>query len=183
MPTFARLGILGAVTALVILPGCSSLSVESEYDPTANFASYSSYQWIDRDDVSAPENSIVGRQIKAEITDELSVKGLSETDGEPDLLVIFYVGIDEKVTGATFDNFGYGYGRYYGGWGSTSMTVQSYTEGTLIVDMIDKERNELIWRGQATKAVEGGSQDPEKRRERIRKIVDKLLEDFPPSAG
>ena len=60
------------------------------------------------------------------------------------------------------------------------MHVQSYTEGTLIVDMIDKERNELVWRGEATKAV-SETTDQSKVQERIRKVVDKLLEAYPPA--
>ena len=48
---------------------------------------------------------------------------------------------------------GYGYygyrGGYYGTWGGYSETTEitQYTEGTLNIDIVDNERDELIWEG------------------------------------
>ena len=62
----------------------------------------------------------------------------------------------------------------------TTTTVRTYTEGTLILDVIDREKNELVWRGSASKTIDE-MDSPEQRVSTIEAAVEKLLKDFPPS--
>ena len=55
--------------------------------------------------------------------------------------------------------------------------IQTVSEGTLIVDIIDADSNELIWRGTATGTVERGS---DKASEKIHGAVYKIMTKFPP---
>jgi hypothetical protein len=82
-----------------------------------------------------------------------------------------------------YDTYGYGAGSWWGGYwggGMTTTTVRTYTEGTLILDVIDGERNELIWRGSASKTIDE-MDSPEQREKTVQEAVGKLLKDFPPS--
>jgi hypothetical protein len=57
--------------------------------------------------------------------------------------------------------------------------VTQYTEETLILDFIDFETKNIIWRGTALEALPG-TRDPEKADKEIQKTVDQLLAKFPP---
>ena len=51
--------------------------------------------------------------------------------------------------------------------------------GTLIIDIVDRESNQLVWRG----AKEGRlkkNQSPEQREASINKTVSEILSNFPP---
>ncbi len=81
-----------------------------------------------------------------------------------------------------YNNYGYRDPLYfgYGGFGIiTQDYVREYVECSLILDIIDGGRNELIWRGWATEALA-----PQPRPENVDKYVfeavGKILEGFPP---
>jgi len=73
---------------------------------------------------------------------------------------------------------GFGYGGYgYGGYGYGGYGYDDYGyEGILILDFIDAESNELIWRGWYANDVDDG----EIGEEQINKAVKHILEKFPP---
>jgi len=53
------------------------------------------------------------------------------------------------------------------------------TEGTLVIDIVDKAKKELIWRGLGTGVVQNYS-DHEKLQASIDEYVRKILNNFPP---
>ena len=53
-----------------------------------------------------------------------------------------------------------------------------YTEGTLFIDFIYKNKNELIWQGIGSGAMQMSS--IEKREERINEFVSKIIATYPP---
>ena len=53
------------------------------------------------------------------------------------------------------------------------------TEGTLILDIIDAETNEVVWRGSSVGFVAKAN----KQRVRIKKRVQTLLKEFPPKVS
>ena len=72
-----------------------------------------------------------------------------------------------------FGHHGFGYGGYgYPGYGYDD---NGY-EGILILDVVDAESNELVWRGWYADEVDGGEIGEKK----IRKAVKHILEQFPP---
>ena len=76
----------------------------------------------------------------------------------------------------TFYN-GMGDWRWGGFGGSTTTTVENQRIGTLVLDMYDAARRQLIWRGVATHTL---STNPEKNRDKLQKAVSKMLKHFPP---
>jgi hypothetical protein len=53
--------------------------------------------------------------------------------------------------------------------------------GTLVVNVYDPAKKQLIWRGSATKSVDI-KKDPDKNYKNLKKSVAKLLQNFPPSS-
>jgi hypothetical protein len=59
-------------------------------------------------------------------------------------------------------------------------TVQTYTEGSLIVDLYDATTKKMVWRGVATATV---SSKPEKNATKIDKSLMKMFARYPPVVG
>ena len=61
-------------------------------------------------------------------------------------------------------------------WGNNT-SVNRYTEGTLTIDIIDAKKKELIWQGQGEGVL---TKKTEKKDEKIKEFVSKILEQYPP---
>jgi hypothetical protein len=70
----------------------------------------------------------------------------------------------------------WGMGRF-GGMGMNQPMVSTQSEGTLFIDLIDAKEKELIWQGMGTGYI---SRNLEKKDERIKEFVSKVMEKFPP---
>ena len=180
-----------AVLALLVLPGCATLQVERDYDPDVSFEELETYTMIEQagrpTGYPALSSPLVDRRIRSAIELELATMGFRRvTSGEADFKVSAYVVAEERLDVETLDrygynNYGYNYGyRHYRGSGIiTRDYVREYVEGTLILDIIDGGRNELIWRGWATEAL-AHQPRPEDVDKYVFEAVGKILEGFPP---
>jgi hypothetical protein len=120
-------------------------------------------------------NSLFDQRLKNAVNNNLEEKGYSINTTDPDFVLVYHTGVQDKVN---VTNWGYTYGPYWGPWGE-SVDVTQYTEGTLILDFIDFETKNIIWRGTAHKALSGNT-DPERAEANLQKAVDQLLAKFPP---
>lgn len=160
--------------ALWILPQCSSVTVNTDYDHTVNFSDFNTFNWLPKtDDTSSRRISLVDRRVRRAIEDELTAKGYSRGP-RPDFLIIFHTGAREKVDVSTW---GY-YGRRP--WAHRHVSVHQYKEGTILIDIIEPGSKELIWRGRGDRPMTG-TRDPEKIDQNIRETVAEILAEFPPS--
>jgi hypothetical protein len=168
--------------AFLFLAGCSSISVTHDYDRDANFAALKTYDWASaQKNVVTPDaqsaafqNQIIEKYIKRAVNSELEAKGLTMSATDPALLLAYYTGTQQKVN---VTDYGYGYG--YRGWGGGGMDVTQYTQGTIILDIIDAKTKQLIWRSVATGAL-ASKPDPEQAEERIGEVMKQMLAEFPP---
>ncbi len=163
--------------------GCSSISVQSDYDPKIDFTKYKTYSWYTGkmpDDDALSKNPLAKKRIVATIDYFMDKKGYKKVDENPDFVIIVHAGVKEKMQVNQTGGYGiYGYGRYGYGWGVPYTPVQTdviyYNETTLVVDIADFQKKELVWRGAATGVVNGRVSDEE-----LDDIIQKILEDFPP---
>jgi hypothetical protein len=177
-----------AVAAVIFFLGCSSARVQTDFDRQADFSSYSTFSWYqatenNRGPTEGPSQIVDGR-IRRAIADNLRLKGFTENEsGEADLLVTYYTSLNSQMQIHTTGwGYGWGWGPYwrfgYGFWpGWTSTTVHTYHEGTVIIDIIDHGKNQLVWRGVTTKALRKKSHSDEG----IEKSMTRVLFDFPPA--
>jgi hypothetical protein len=73
---------------------------------------------------------------------------------------------------------GAGY-RWGGGWGTTDVRVNEILVGTLVIDIADANKNEIVWRGMGVKEVDVQAK-ADRRDKNINNAVKKILKDFPP---
>lgn len=163
---------------LVILTSCSSVRVVSDYDTKVDFTSYKTFAFykkgIDKASVSDLDKKRIMRAVEA----ELVAKGFSKSVN-PDILVSIFTKSREQVN-VSDNNIGIGWGWGYNPWfyGRTNININQYTEGTLFIDFIDKNTNELIWQGIGSGAMK--MSNIEKKEERINEFVYKIISTYPP---
>jgi hypothetical protein len=171
--------------AIVLLAPALALAQKTsfDYDKTADFSKYKTYALKDGTKVADP---LIHNRIVAAIQSELAAKGLSSNNSSPDIVVVYHVAFDKKqdITAYSTGLGGYGgYGyRYGGGWGTTTtdVRVNEILVGTLVIDVADAAKKEVVWRGMGVKEVDVQAK-AEKRDKNIAGAVKKILKDFPPA--
>lgn len=161
------LRLLALPTLVWGLVGCAPVQVDR--NRAINFDAYKKYAWV-KPDIQTGKNpllnsSLSDANIRTAIEGEFAKRGLTRSDSQPDFYVMYHEYTQPEtrtVANPTPTYPVYGYGPrafYYGGrlipmgytywyhpW-STGYHTEHFTEGTLIVDVIDARTNELIWRG------------------------------------
>jgi len=167
-----------AAFIIVMLPSLAQAQKTSyDYDKAANFSTYKTYTLKDGTKVGDP---LIDNRIVAALEAELKLKGLTRSDASPDLAVVYHVAFDkQKDITAYSSGMGGGYYRWGGGWGTTDVRVNEILVGTLMIDMADQRKNEMVWRGVGVKEVDTTAK-PEKRDKSIQKAVQKILKNYPP---
>ena len=151
--------------------------VRVDYDHGANFTKYHTYSWGEAQ--AAPEVSqLVQQRIVAQIEENLARRGLKRVESGGDLLVSYQATVHQKVEYTTFGNGGWGYGYgYYGGGGISTTTETQIPVGTIVVDLVDPEEKQLVFRGTATNTL---SSKAEKNTKKLVKAMEKMFEKYPP---
>jgi hypothetical protein len=165
-------------TMLLALPGIALAQKTSfDYDKSANFASYKTYAMRDGRKVGDP---LIDNRIVAAIESELAAKGFTKTETNPDLLVIYHVAFDKEqdISGYTSGAGPYGW-RYGGGMQTTDLRVSEILIGTLVIDLTDAAKKEVVWRGMGVKEIDTQAK-AEKRDKNINGAVAKMLKNYPP---
>lgn len=174
---------------------CTSLPVQTDYDPAVNFSTLRTYAWLERQpapggDPRVDDNPLLHQRIHTAIDAGLQSAGYAVAEpAAADFLVSYYITID-KMTSVTYINNYWGYGP---GWGSryyhntrpgyypvfSQPVMFEYEQGTLILDIIQPEGRRLVWRGSASGELDY-SATPEERQQRLNRTVSAILAKFPP---
>jgi len=167
--TMRRTTRLLATAFLFAVAACSGITANSNIAPGTNLAQYRTYAW--HSGVSGQAESIGAQEVRSALQAQLAEKGLQlTTTGNPDFLVAYHGKKEQKV-----DVYPGGYGYWGYGWGGFP-DVQTYTQGTLIVDFIDPKTNKVFWRGTASGVLD----DPNNPNlAKIDTAVAKLVQQYP----
>jgi hypothetical protein len=170
-----------------------SMKVTTEYDRTATFASLRTYGWLPTPpymhavapDARDPRllQEALDEPIRGAVDRILAAKRLTPAapDAPADCYVVYYVAFG---VGMNSDVLGAHYG-YLTGWGSPFLGATPTTslkvieQGTLIVDILNRDKSTAIWRGKATGAVDHLRTGDERQRT-IDTAVLKMFKRFPP---
>ena len=174
-----------ALVAVVVAPALLlAQKVSYDYNKSANFATYKTYQQKDGTKVG---QQLIDDRIVAAIDTELTAKGLTKAASNPDVFVVYHVAFDKEKDISTYSSgYGGGYGAYGWGWGgggwaggTTTTQVRDILIGTMVIDVADAKKSELAWRGMGVKEVNTQAK-PEKRDKSISEAVKKIFKNYPP---
>jgi hypothetical protein len=166
--------------------------VANDFDPNAAFARYKTYAFVagyELEKSGILEDPVRRERIKNFIAGGLEECQLREVPvDEPHTLAVRYWVArrnkqDIQTTSVSWSPALWGgYPPYlYGPWGFyyEEHVVRNYVDGTLIVDLIDTETKELVWRTYLRQKIE----DRAKAYEEAKKKIHKAFSEFPPSAA
>jgi hypothetical protein len=159
---------------------CSSTSYNTDFDPAAPYASYQTYEWLDAvvpsAEIDRGLDPLVERRFVNRIESELEGKGYQKpTSGAPDFVVNFRLTTQEKIDVRS----------YYGGWGyypygGMQTHARQWTEGTLLIEVIDVRAEQVVWQGWAKGALQR-DMSPEQVTQAVDEVVTGILKRFPPT--
>ena len=177
-----------AIATALTQAGCA-VAVRTDFDRDADFSSYETFDWLEprqratsaaQSDSQDPfsSNSLLDKRLRAAVERVLDVRGFRKTVGEDsDFRLNYHVIFNDKLV-ASGTNFGYHNRYHYGGFSTGfNLSVRQYKEGTIIVDVVDRTEDQLVWRGWAVSRNNDGNYDEAE----ISYAVEKILERFPPA--
>ncbi|MFO7670137.1 MAG: DUF4136 domain-containing protein [Bacteroidales bacterium] len=170
--------------ATLLLASCATIKVTSDYDKTAPFESYKTYAFT-QEALNLGVDELNRSRLISAVENELSLKGFTKSE-TPDVLIDMNLVAETKQTATAnttgrggYYGAGYRYG-YGGGFSTTTIEYDSYTEGTLFVDMIDASKKQLVWQGRGIDTIEPNVSG-EKREERINYAIKQIFSKYPPA--
>ncbi len=137
------------------------------------------------------DDQLIRQDIERAIDEQLAQKGLTKVEKDGDLLVAYHAAIREEksinLNGMAWGDRGWGGWGGWGGYGGmldASINGQTSTIpiGTLVVDLYDPARKQLVWRGEASKTIDV-KRDPDKNYKNLQKAMAKLFRKYPPPPG
>jgi hypothetical protein len=159
--------------------------VRVDYDHSVNFSKYKTFMWAEKPQT---ENPFMDDRIVNVVNAQLSAKGLNPVTTDADLSIRATLSIQQKQIVNTFydgwgwDGPGWGWGWGGPGWGWAgpgwaTTYVDTYLEGTTVVDLFDTASKKAIWRGVSTGSI---SDKPDKASRKTAKLIAEMFESYPP---
>ena len=158
--------------------------VQFDYDRSANFSAYKTYNWIDYRRVD-PGDQLLDQDIKRAVDAQLAGKGLQRVESGGDLVVGYQAGISQEKE---FDSIGAGgWGGWggpfgWGNWGDSRVTTSTIDIGKLTIGLFDPASKQLVWRGAASKTL-NISKDPDKNYRNLEKADGQAVQELSPWDG
>ena len=173
--------------SLIFLLACSSTKVlKTEQVAEFNLSTYKSFDFYS---IEATGDTITGKfndragKLQNAIALRLQQLGYLMTKTNPDLLVNVGIVVDKKVQTRQTD-FITDAPKYVGqrrySWNSQEVPVHTYREGTVTVDLVDRNQNKLVWTGTVQDIIPTKESKVDAT---IKKGVHKLFSNFPKSGG
>jgi len=162
-----RLGLFALLAMLPVTLGAQKISIE--FDEEHDFSDYKTFAILDGKIHSknpSLNNDLVLKKVNGLIRKRLAARGLTEAPSLPDLNVVWSLGSGQRKQVE----------RYSRGWHGSRTVTYHYTEGTLILNLRDARKQELVWQAIAVE----DKNDPMKIQGALDDMVRKSFEKYPP---
>ena len=160
----------------VLLSACASgPTIVGNTNPGTDFRAFQTYDYhqpLGTDRTGGVRTPLSTRLI-ASMEAEMRARGLTRSDA-PDLLIDFTVSAQDRVDVRTTPTNTVTRSHWHRGfstWPTYSTTVRQYTEGSLIVDLIDPNSNRLVAEAGATHRIN----DTQFSQQQIDKLVAQVM--------
>jgi hypothetical protein len=172
-----RLLLVLTITAAVA--GCAVMTVSSHIERNVNFTEYVTYDWGPPDNLPVGDprldnNPFFKDYVQGAIEKKLAAKGYERAvTGEPDLLVHYHASVNQRVEVFAADaRYGYCYDN-------CEPRIVDYEEGTLVVDVVDRNTSKVVWRGWSQDTMNGVIDNQDRLKKQVDEGVTKMMELLP----
>jgi hypothetical protein len=176
--------------ATIALAGCASgPDIRADYDRAADFGKYRTYGFVAQAGTDSGDfRSLATQMLQNAASREMESRGYTRSEN-PDVVINFKGQLEEKVdvesTPAPYYGPGWGYrgwyGAPYGGYGGSEVTTRRYNVGTLVVDVVDREKRQVVFQGAISDVVTKEMQ--QNREASINAAVAQVFSKYPFVAG
>jgi Domain of unknown function (DUF4136) len=157
--------------------------VEVGFDRSVDLTKYKTYGW---DKATSLQNPIIKQMIVEAVDRSMALKGFTKVESSPDINVAIWAATESDLQIS------------YPSWSPALNSIQTgivvgsqtfpVTRGTLVVDLLDAQTKNSVWRGQATDTLKHGptgnpAKDAKSVEKPIRKAVEKMFKKFPSQVG
>ena len=180
--------------AILLFSSCAPvLNVTTDYNHSAVFSKYKTFAMYHLADQSSNVSELNKGRIINAVKAQMVKEGFTEVASNPDLLVnVTSVLKNDKSLQSTTTGMGgyggYGYGGYYrpygyggmgygGGMSSTTTQVVNTITGSVIIDIVDAAKNDIVWTGTGNKEIDKPAENPDQA---ISKAIATIMASFPP---
>jgi len=174
--------------AATLLFGCASeVEVRTARDPSVQLTQFHSFAMLLPNKAlpskDADVDPFVFQRLRQLTYQELKALGLTPTDkSQADLLVGVWARRSQRIDVYPSAYYGYGYGPpySYGYWspayrgGTWSSQVVKTNEAIVVLDLIDRKKQAVVWRGTGVRTLEGDFDD-----ETLTQMVGAILAEAP----
>ncbi len=169
---------LFSLVIVTTLVSCSTVKVTADYDSKVDFNQYKTFAFYKKGIDKARISDLDKRRIMRSVERELVAKGLKKSTN-PDILVSLFTKSRKRVDVTNTRGFYQPYGGFYYPYyyGANPISISKYTEGTLFIDLIDKDKKQLVWQGIGTGYL--STRNIAKKEARINEFVAKIMEKYP----
>lgn len=182
-------GVMAAMfsVGVVTLAGCGP-SISTDYNRGVSFSQVRTYALVTPSDSAS--HQLIDERVRRAVIAQLTDKGLTKADRQNADVLVGY-GVVDHTRQEVYQN-GWGWGprwgwRYYR-WGVpwptafSEAVINSYTDGSVVLCMIDAKTHKLIWKSEASDVLQLPVGDPAGADKAINKAVADIFKRFPPSS-
>jgi hypothetical protein len=171
--------ILAAAILLMSTSVVCAQKVTVDVDTTVNFSTFKTFGFAGG---MVARNPIISQTIVAAVESELTARGLTRKDDNPDITVAVAAaaGMDIQAVGPTWNNTNY---TTWGGYNNPA-ALMNITTGTLLLDLVDRKKDMSVFRGVAKETLNRSTSadvaaDAKSVEKLIKKAVNKMFKKYP----
>ena len=176
------MGRMALLAGILLLNACA-ITPHSEYVEGVDFSQYRSFAWVAKaaQEVEDPilDSEIMEERVRRAAVRALIARGYVEDPANPDMLVTYHTTSKDRIRAIGYD-IGLGYHSYDNFWRHSihfaTPDVESYEEAVLIIDLVDRAQDRLIWRGWRTSVLTQRNFSDQQ----VGRMVDQIIVGFPP---
>jgi hypothetical protein len=181
--SFLSLGFCLVLSALA-LSSCATSGVATSVDSSINFAAYRTFAWLSDStwQETKYDNAILQRRVEQEVVQLLKTKGYTLDTLQADFLVHHHVTVEDRKRVLQAPSYLYSPNRYLANRGyflsmyepmmvSNRFREVQYREGILIVDVVDRKQQRLVWRGWSEQPIESIAEFERSVESRVKEII------------
>ena len=138
------------VLSLILCSVVQAQKTSAAFDEKVDFSTYKTFAF----DKEGARNPFVNALIVQAIERELTARGLTKVDTDPDLKVVYLAATVPDLQVQSVPFYHVVNPAYSGLVGSATMNMWDVTTGTLVIDLLDRKSDRTVFRGTITEVLQ-----------------------------
>lgn len=138
------------VASLILCSVVQAQKTSAAFDEKVDFSNYKTFAF----DKAGARNPFVNMMIVEAIERELTSRGLTKVDTDPDLRVVYLAATGPNLQVANVPFYHVVNPAYSGMVGSSHMQMWDVTTGTLVIDLFDRKTDRVVFRGTVNEVLQ-----------------------------